>query len=56
MRRVTSARLGDAERGTIEHQLPADLALVEIEPAAAGDAAHDLDAVRPAVIDLHLVG
>ena len=34
------------ERGAVEDQLPADLPLVEIEAAAAGDPAHGLDAVR----------
>ena len=39
----------------IEHQFPADLSLVEVETAAAGDPPHGLDAVRLAVIELDLV-
>ena len=48
-------KVGQPERRPIEHQFPADLPLVEIEAAAAGDPAHGLDAVRPAVIELDLL-
>jgi hypothetical protein len=44
-----------AEAPPLEHQVPADLPLVEVQPAAAGDAPPDLDAVRPAVVEPHLV-
>ena len=37
-------------------QLPAHLAFVEIEAAAAGDAPPDVDAVARAVLEAHLVG
>ena len=48
-------KVGQPERCPIEHQLPADLPLVEIEAATAGDPAHGLDAVRLAVIELDLL-
>ena len=40
---------------TVEYQLPANLSLVEIEAATAGDPPHRLDTVRLAVIELDLV-
>ena len=55
MRRVTSARSVEPQSGAIEDEFPADLPLVEIEAAAAGDPPHGLDAVRLAVIELDLV-
>ena len=41
--------------GAIEHQFPADLSLVEIKSAAAGDPTHRFDAVGSAVVELELV-
>ena len=47
--------IAQAEARAVEDQLPPDLALVEIETAAAGDAPADLDAAAAAMIDTDLV-
>ena len=44
-----------AEGPALQHQFPADLAFVQIQAAAAGDAAPDLDAAAAAVFETHLV-
>ena len=48
-------KISHAQSCTIEHKFPANLPLVEIEAATAGDPPHGLDAVRLAVIELDLV-
>src|SRR6185437_13810396 len=45
---------GDPERRAVEDERPAELALVEVDRAAARDAAHEPDAVRAAIVHAHL--
>ena len=50
-----SARQGrEPQRRPIEDQFPAELAFVEVEGAAAGDAGARLDAMRVAIVELDL--
>ena len=44
-----------AQGAAREHELPADLAFVQVQSAAARDAAADLDALARAVLQPHLV-
>ena len=48
------AERGEPERRFVEHQFEAELALVHIDRAAAGDAARQPDAVCAAILDPHL--
>ena len=47
--------IGGAESCAIKHKFPADLTLIEIKAAAAGDAPYRFDAVRSAIVELDLV-